>query len=626
MKLPDITNEEPYVQDWLTKEEGSDEIAKQYGWTGKNLGAHVRRSRKVPAIAIKSKEELLELVQLVPGPITLSHWLMLSPAKTMALVFSYVAPDDLLKELYVDKGMSYKQIVEHIDNKLITVSNVSTKIKRLGLIHKEGDKEKIRMEGIQDYLNDKDRVELNNSRRKETMKERYGVDSGSPFSVKEFSDKARQSVIRNHGGSAEEANKAMHEKSKKAVKELYGVDNIKQAKEGKLKALHFTSTPYVKSVEQAFDMLSHDVDGHQESLYNLLNKVKDKTDVDYFTRQDVADIVGVDYRTIVDNPNYFVPADGDLIRQVRRETQLRIENMIKGYGFTVEREYKPEWLNGQEFDIYVPDKNFAIEYNGYFWHSTDGARAVKNVSKTFHKEKTDLARNNEVNLMHIWDYDWENPAKRLILESQIKYHLGVIENKYYARKLVIKAVEAKEERAFLNNNHIQGYVTSSEKYGLYDGDELVSLMTFGKRRFDNNDGWELLRFATKLDASVAGGASRLLKHFARNHPGDTLISYANNDFAYSGDKSLYANLGFSYVRTTEPGYKWVSGSRAKIKTVSRQSVQPWKLKKYTLEGGKEPFERASRDYSDSDTEKAYMLRNGFYRVYDAGNDVYELQV
>lgn len=31
MKLPDITNEEQYVQDWLTTEANSNEVASKYG-------------------------------------------------------------------------------------------------------------------------------------------------------------------------------------------------------------------------------------------------------------------------------------------------------------------------------------------------------------------------------------------------------------------------------------------------------------------------------------------------------------------------------------------------------------------------------------------------------------------
>lgn len=142
---------------------------------------------------------MLELIDLVEGPITLSHWLGLSPAKSSALVYELLAPDELLEELYVNQGMSNKQILAYLDIKVLTLSSITTKIKRLGLVHKEGDKERIRLEGINNYLQDEERVALNHERRKATMEDRYGVSTISPFAVKEFSEKARKSIVENSG-------------------------------------------------------------------------------------------------------------------------------------------------------------------------------------------------------------------------------------------------------------------------------------------------------------------------------------------------------------------------------------------------------------------------------------------
>ena len=69
---------------------------------------------------------------------------------------------------------------------------------------------------------------------------------------------------------------------------------------------------------------------------------------------------------------------------------------------------------------------------------------------------------------------------------------------------------------FLNNNHLQGNVNSSIKLGLYDGEELVSVMTFNKGRVimgGKKDEYELIRFANKIGDSGVGGASKLLKYF-----------------------------------------------------------------------------------------------------------------
>lgn len=38
-------------------------------------------------------------------------------------------------------------------------------------------------------------------------------------------------------------------------------------------------------------------------------------------------------------------------------------------------------------------------------------------------------------------------------------------------------------------------------------------MSFGKSRFNRKFEYELIRFASKLDMSIVGGASKLLSHF-----------------------------------------------------------------------------------------------------------------
>lgn len=71
-------------------------------------------------------------------------------------------------------------------------------------------------------------------------------------------------------------------------------------------------------------------------------------------------------------------------------------------------------------------------------------------------------------------------------------------------------VKTKDKTKFLNENHIQGMVGSSVNIGLYYNNELVSLMTFGKKRLalgnkkSNNDEYELIRFCNKLNTSVVG--------------------------------------------------------------------------------------------------------------------------
>lgn len=583
-ELPDISNETQLVQDWLTMEVNSSVIAEKYNMNNGHLvGAKVRRERKTPNLTINSKEELLDILELVPGKITLGHWLGLSPAKTGSLINKYLLPDDLLTNLYVEKGMSNKEITEYINHPYAPFKIVQDRIKRLHLKHKEGDKEAIRMKGIADYLSDEERVNTRNERQFKTMKEKYGVESLSPFDI----------------------------------------DDVK------MNRLTWHETKYVKTKEQLYDLVqANPVTGELDKLMAFLSGLIAAGEFTKVNSQDIANIIGVPISTI---NNYTtvgkLVADGKIFVENYRGAQNEVAKFIELLGIDkkdIKIDKRPKEMNNQQLDIYIPKYNFAIEFNGNYWHANLGKSLREPKPVSYHKDKTELARKAGINLMHIWEYDWNDEIKQEIVKSQIKYHLGKIDksNRYYARKLSIKSVSYVDTNVFLTKNHIQGMSTSSERYGLYNGDELLALMTFGKRRFDNKDGWELLRFATKLNTSVAGGASKLLKVFANNHKGDTLISYANNDFAYSGNKSLYSKLGFDFIKSTEPGYKWVKNSN-KVLVVPRYSVQPFKLKAFTAGTGRATFKGEVPDYQEDDTENSYMVRHSFYKVYDAGNDLYE---
>ena len=583
-ELPDISNETQLVQDWLTMEVNSNVIAEKYNMNNGHLvGAKVRRERKTPNLTINSKEELLDILDLVPGKITLGHWLGLSPAKTGSLINKYLLPDDLLTNLYVEKGMSNKEITEYINHPYAPFKIVQDRIKRLHLKHKEGDKEAIRMKGIADYLSDEERVNTRNERQFKTMKEKYGVESLSPFDIEDV----------------------------------------------KMNRLTWHETKYVKTKEQLYDLVqANPVTGELDKLMAFLSGLIAAGEFTKVNSQDIANIIGVPISTI---NNYTtvgkLVADGKVFVENYRGAQNEVAKFIELLGIDkkdIKIDKRPKEMNNQQLDIYIPKYNFAIEFNGNYWHANLGKSLREPKPVSYHKDKTELARKAGINLMHIWEYDWNDEIKQEIVKSQIKYHLGKIDksNRYYARKLSIKSVSYVDTNVFLTKNHIQGMSTSSERYGLYNGDELLALMTFGKRRFDNKDGWELLRFATKINTSVAGGASKLLKVFANNHKGDTLISYANNDFAYSGNKSLYSKLGFDFIKSTEPGYKWVKNSN-KVLVVPRYSVQPFKLKAFTAGTGRATFKGEVPDYQEDDTENSYMVRHSFYKVYDAGNDLYE---
>lgn len=253
-------------------------------------------------------------------------------------------------------------------------------------------------------------------------------------------------------------------------------------------------------------------------------------------------------------------------------------------------------LIGKELDIYIPDYKIAIECNGLYWHSE-----LNGKTSNYHIQKTKLCNENNIRLLHIWENDWNN--KQPIVKSRLSSILGK-NSTVYARKCVIKEVSATDSQQFLLKNHIQGKCASSIKLGLYENNELVSLMTFGKSRFTCKYDYELIRYCNKLGINVVGGASKLFKYFIKQYNPKNVVSYSSIDF---NTGEMYSHLGFRKIHSSCPAYYYTKNY---LDLESRIKYQKHKLKKLLP------------NYDDSLSEWDNMKLNGYDRVWDCGNDVW----
>ena len=254
-----------------------------------------------------------------------------------------------------------------------------------------------------------------------------------------------------------------------------------------------------------------------------------------------------------------------------------------------------------EIDIFLPDYNLGIEFNGLYFHNSTKK------SKEYHKMKTELCKEKDIFLIHLFDDEWT--FKQEIIKSIIKCKLGLL-IKVFARKTQIKIVSGSDAKNFYETNHIQGWATSSFHYGLYLNEELISLMSIGKIRNKLKSNplnmLELVRFCNKLGYSIVGGFSKLLK-FAKLQLQCPILTFADLRFF---DGSTYKMFG-SYSHTTEIGYYWVNPSNTK--KYSRYMTQKHKLPKFL--GDK---------FDVSLSEENNMINAGYSKIYDCGNIAYIL--
>ena len=279
-------------------------------------------------------------------------------------------------------------------------------------------------------------------------------------------------------------------------------------------------------------------------------------------------------------------------RKASSAGERHISKWIEGLGFNVESNTR-SIIKPKELDIYVPEKKLAIEFNGLYFHRDNEKTA---------KEKLNLCRAKNISLLQIFEDEWY--FKEEIVKSIIKSKLGIISNKIHARNTVFTAVSPKIAKGFLDENHIQGFI-NGKHFGLYFKDELVSIMTIGKCRY--YDGIELLRFANKIDLTVVGGFSKLLKNVKSNLKIEKMKTYA--DLRYSnGD--LYKKFG-TLIKETKPGFFWTTSNS--IERISRYKTQKHKLEKFL-----------KNKYDVNLTENENMISAGFHKIYDSGNLLFEI--
>ena len=226
----------------------------------------------------------------------------------------------------------------------------------------------------------------------------------------------------------------------------------------------------------------------------------------------------------------------------------------------------------------------AIEFNGIYWHS----ELYKN--NRYHIEKTELCEKLNIDLIHIFEDDWN--YKKEIVKSIIRERLSImtIPDIYIDTICDIREVNLIDSEDFLNKNHINGNINSIIQLGLHHNDELLALMTFNDIS-DDDDSIELIRYCNKSNIHN-NGYEKIFHYFCEIYTHTYTYIYTHNDismFNNSSSSKLYKQLGFQYINRTEPKCYYV------IDTVRKEL----------------------NDDSDSDTH---------LRIWDCGVDIYRYKI
>lgn len=261
--------------------------------------------------------------------------------------------------------------------------------------------------------------------------------------------------------------------------------------------------------------------------------------------------------------------------------ELEIREYIESLGFSTNKYVIGKDHNRFELDIYVKEKNLAVEYNGCYYHASNG---INHRGKNYHFNKNVIAYKEGIELIQVWEDQWKNQKE--IIKDIIAARLGIIRGeKIYARKCEIRDVSTADYREFCNKYHVQGYRSASIKLGLYYKNELVQIASFNKARqysYNSIDKYEYewVRGCISSNNKVVGGTSKLLKYFIDTYKPNNILCFSDwNLFSGKG----YEEAGFQLEGYTGPDKFYITINN-KMQRINRSPYAYQQYKQMVNEG------------------------------------------
>lgn len=356
------------------------------------------------------------------------------------------------------------------------------------------------------YCNSRDCINL---KRKISINKKYNVDN--VFQLDDIKQKIKSTNLLLYGHENPQQNKEIKEKTEKTNIIKYGSRNPFQ-------------NEYIK------------------------NKIKKTNNLKY----------GVDY-----------PQQSALIRSkyssLHKSSKLELEllEFIKNNYNGQILNNKRNIINGYEIDIYLPELNIAFEFNGLYWHNE------VNKHKNYHMDKTNLCQKIGIELIHIWEDQWE--FQKDIIKSMVLYKLNKISNIINSNDTILKEIKDNLIISnFLKMNNINGYLKCKINIGLYYNNEIISIMSFKK---DKKNIYKLLFFCNKLNTNIINAEHKIFNFFIDKYKPLKMVSIADRSFI---NYNLYNNLNFKLESITNPKYHYII-NRKRVNSKKSQKGKIYKI-------------------------------------------------
>jgi hypothetical protein len=278
------------------------------------------------------------------------------------------------------------------------------------------------------------------------------------------------------------------------------------------------------------------IDSHHLKKHNL-------TKVDYVLKYGECDLSSVSYANRQRDVIKKVNENLTFTKQSKPEKE--IIGILEKNGIKCNPNRKI--LGGKEIDIFIPNLNIGIEYDGLFYHTEQMGK-----DRYYHLNKTTSCLEHGIKLFHIFEDEYVK--KHDIVISKIIHLVGKNNNpKIYARNCNVKPISYEQSVEFLEKNHIQGKGNFTIALGLFHNDNIVAVMLF---LHEKNDTWNLTRFAADINLHCIGAGGKLFKHFVKTYNPKQIKTFADRRWTVDQNNNLYTQLGFTIDSILKPDYRY----------------------------------------------------------------------
>lgn len=418
-----------------------------------------------------------------------------------------------------------------------------------------------------------------------TCTQRYGAATNLSTSANRV--KQQQTNIRKYGVANAAQSPLIKAKIKQAHEKNWGVPNASQcvAIKEKITQTHQARYGRKRASQRHIDQHIIDLKNDRNLMLHWFQDLQ-------MPVTEIAENLGVNHSQLC--VHFKTNLNIDISRHAVSRTEREVREFVSSL---VPCEYNNRIIVApKELDIVIPGHHLAIEVDGLAWHTE-----LRGKSPRYHWQKARQCRSQGWRLINILDIEWHQKTR--LTQSRIRSALG-LNQRLAARKCQIVQLTHTEADQFLQANHSQGGCASSIRLGLMHQDQLVAVLTLGHSRFDRQQQWELIRYASTMGINVQGGASRLWSYFVQQYRPTTVISYCDARLNTGG---LYAQLGFKWQRDNGPNY-WYTWRYSTLE--NRMRYQKHKLAQLL-------------DHFDPDqTEWENMKSHGWDRYWDCGSSVW----